>query len=55
MRKQRICQQLNECPHSPGEARVNDIVYNMEEFYKAFNLDDSGDRFIAPDDRARIW
>ncbi|TCO04427.1 M13 family metallopeptidase [Natronoflexus pectinivorans] len=55
MREQRLRQQLNEGPHSPGEARVNGIVYNMEEFYKAFNLDESGERFIAPDDRAKIW
>ncbi|GAO31241.1 peptidase, M13 family [Geofilum rubicundum JCM 15548] len=54
MREQRMRQQLNEGPHSPGEARVNGIVYNLEEFYQAFELADGG-RFIAPEDRALIW
>jgi putative endopeptidase len=55
MREQRMRQQLNEGPHSPGEARVNGIVYNMEEFYSAFGLADEGGRFIEPELRAKIW
>lgn len=56
MRDQRLMQQLNEGPHSPGEARVNGIVYNMEEFYRAFNIQpDNSQRFIAPEARAEIW
>ena len=56
MRDQRLMQQLNEGPHSPGEARVNGIVYNMEEFYKAFSIDpETSVRFIAEENRASIW
>lgn len=55
MREQRLRQQLNEGPHSPGEARVNGIVYNMPEFYKAFKGSEKGKRFIKPADRAKIW
>lgn len=56
MRDQRLMQQLNEGPHSPGEARVNGIVYNMEAFYKAFDIDpENSTRFIEPDQRAEIW
>lgn len=56
MRDQRLMQQLNEGPHSPGEARVNGIVYNMEEFYKAFNVDPANSaRFIPAEKRASIW
>lgn len=54
MREQRLRQQLNEGPHSPGEARVNGIVYNLEEFYQAFEIADGG-RFIASEERAKIW
>lgn len=56
MRDQRLMQQLNEGPHSPGEARVNGIVYNMEEFYKAFEITpENSSRFISPEVRAEIW
>jgi putative endopeptidase len=56
MRAQRLMQQLSEGPHSPGEARVNGIVYNLDEFYQAFYVSsDNSRRFIAPEDRARIW
>lgn len=55
MREQRLRQQLNEGPHSPGEARVNGIVYNMEEFYKAFKGSNKGKRYINPEERAKIW
>ena len=56
MRDQRLMQQLNEGPHSPGEARVNGIVYNMKEFYEAFDISPENSlRFIDPDARAEIW
>lgn len=55
MREQRLRQQINEDPHSPGEARVNGTIYNLEEFYKAFNIAESGKRYMAPEKRAKIW
>ncbi|MBW6478795.1 MAG: M13 family metallopeptidase [Bacteroidales bacterium] len=56
MRDQRLMQQLNEGPHSPGEARVNGIVYNMKEFYEAFDIKaENSVRFIDPELRAEIW
>ncbi len=56
MRNQRLMQQLSEGPHSPGEARVNGIVYNMKEFYEAFGLDaDNTSRYIESSARAEIW
>jgi len=56
MRNQRLMQQLNEGPHSPGEARVNGIVYNMNEFYEAFEITaENSLRFIDPEVRAGIW
>ncbi len=56
MRDQRMMQQLSEGPHSPGEARVNGIVYNMKEFYEAFGLDaTNASRYIETSARAGIW
>jgi putative endopeptidase len=56
MRPQRLMQQLSEGPHSPGEARVNGIVYNLDEFYQAFNVSqDNSVRYITPEKRAKIW
>jgi putative endopeptidase len=56
MRDQRLMQQLSEGPHSPGEARVNGIVYNLEEFYQAFGIEkQNSKRYIKPEMRAQIW
>ena len=56
IRDERLMQQLKEGPHAPGEARVNGIVYNMEEFYQAFGItQENSKRFIEPERRAAIW
>ncbi len=55
IREQELRRQISEGPHPPGEARVNGIVYNLQAFYDAFGLDAAGGRFIAPEDRAKIW
>jgi len=55
VRDQELRRQILEGPHSPGEARVNGPVYNMDAFYEAFNIGPDGRRFIAPENRARIW
>jgi len=41
--------------HSPAEARVNAIVYNIPAFYTAFNIQPTDKRYIAPEKRADIW
>jgi predicted metalloendopeptidase len=45
---------LKEDVHSPSAARVNVIVYNIPEFYDAFNIT-SGKMFKEPKSRAVIW
>ena len=42
-------------PHSPAEARCNQIVRNLNEFYEAFDVTESDAMFLAPDERVRIW
>ncbi len=41
--------------HSPAEARVNAIVYNIPAFYTAFNIQPTDARYIAAENRANIW
>lgn len=40
--------------HSPAEARVNQMLYNLPMFYDAFNIK-SGKRFIPAEKRVVIW
>nr|WP_125981845.1 M13-type metalloendopeptidase [Bifidobacterium goeldii] len=42
-------------PHSPAECRTNGIVRNVDLFYKAFNVTENNDMWLAPDQRVRIW
>jgi len=46
---------LKEDVHSPGNARVNAIVFNLPVFYEAFNIQPGDQRYIAPENRATIW
>jgi putative endopeptidase len=55
IRDKELMRQINEGPHSPGEARVNGIVYNLEAFYQAFDIQPEAGRFITPEKRASIW
>lgn len=42
-------------PHSPGEARANGPIVNMNAWYEAFNVQ-PGDKLYKPEDqRTRIW
>jgi predicted metalloendopeptidase len=54
-RDEETMRRLKEDVHSPGEARVNAIVYNIPEFYAAFNIQPTDKRYIAPENRAVIW
>lgn len=55
IREKELMRRLREDEHSPSEARVNGIVYNVPEFYEAFNIQPSAKRYIAPEKRASIW
>ena len=50
-----LARRLKEDVHSPGEARVNIPLYNMQVFYDAFGVTPENQRFIAPEERAEIW
>ncbi len=55
IRNEAAMRQLKEDVHSPGEARVNAVVYNLQAFYTAFNIKPNDKRYIAPENRADIW
>jgi predicted metalloendopeptidase len=42
-------------PHSPPEARCNQIVRNLDEFYDAFNVGEDDGLFMNSGSRVRIW
>jgi putative endopeptidase len=55
VRNEETMRRLKEDVHSPAEARVNAIVYNLPAFYEAFNLQPGGKRFLTTESRANIW
>jgi putative endopeptidase len=42
-------------PHSPGEARCNGPIVNMDAWYQAFNIQPSDKMYVAPEKRIHIW
>ncbi len=41
--------------HSSGKLRVNRVVVNCDEFYKAFNITEKDGMYVEPADRIKIW
>ncbi len=46
---------LNTGPHSPPVFRVNGVVRNFDEWYKAFNITEDDALYLPPEKRIRIW
>ena len=55
IRDKELMRRLKEDVHSPHEARVNALLFNVPQFYKAFNIQATDKRFIPEKDRAVIW
>jgi len=47
--------QLLTDEHSPAEYRVNGVVRNMDEWYKAFNVKPGDKMYLPPEKRVRVW
>lgn len=47
--------QLVQGPHSPPRYRVNGVVRNFDEWYKAFDVTEEHDLYLPPEERIRIW
>mgnify|MGYP000092702703 FL=1 len=41
--------------HSEDKLRVNRVVVNCDEFYKAFGITEKDGMWVAPSDRVKIW
>jgi putative endopeptidase len=42
-------------PHSPERYRINGVVRNFDEWYKAFAVNPGDKLYVAPAERVRIW
>jgi len=54
-RDEALRQQLHTDPHSPGPARANAIVRNIDAWYDAFDVKPGDKLYLAPADRVKIW
>jgi putative endopeptidase len=54
-REEYLKRQIATDPHAPVKFRVNGIVNNVNEFYKAFNLKVDDSLFLKPSDRVKLW
>jgi len=55
IRDKEMLRLTKEDVHSLGKFRVNGPLPNIEEFYKAFELDENAGMFIPLEERAQIW
>lgn len=54
-REEHLRRQLKTDPHSPPDFRVNGVVRNFDEWYKAFNITEDNALYLPPEERIRIW
>jgi putative endopeptidase len=55
MREAALRQQMQTDTHSPHLYRVNGILRNFDEWYKAFNVQPGDRLYLPPERRIRIW
>jgi len=55
IRPERLRQQMLTDPHSPAEFRVNGPIRNVDEWYKAFNIQPGDALYLPPEKRVHIW
>ncbi len=54
-REEALRTQIQTDPHSPAQYRGNGPLENMDEFYKAFKVNEGDGMYKAPEERVRIW
>lgn len=55
MRPESLRMQILTNEHSPAKYRVNGVLSNLPEFYKAFNIKPGDKMYVNDTDRARMW
>lgn len=54
-RDEAIKNQVKTDPHSPGMYRAYVPLLNVDEFYKAFNIQETDKLYVKPENRVKIW
>ena len=54
-RDEEVVRLLSIDPHSPNEFRCNQIVRNIDEFYRAFGVSESDALWLPEEERVTIW
>jgi putative endopeptidase len=54
-RDEAMLNQLKVGPHSPPQYRVNGPLRNLDEWYRAFNVQPGDKLYLPPEQRVRIW
>jgi putative endopeptidase len=54
-RDEALRNQINTDPHSPSMYRVNGAVRNVPEFYEAFEVAETDELYLPPEERVKIW
>ena len=55
MREEALRTRIMTDPHSPGMYRGYIPLQNIQAFYEAFNIQDSDNMYLAPENRIKIW
>jgi putative endopeptidase len=55
VRPEELKRRIATDPHSPGEFRCNQVVRNLDEFYRAFGVSENDSLWLKPEARVRIW
>lgn len=55
IRDKSLARMLKEDVHSPAKARVNKALFNIDEFYRAFKIEENEKLFIPIAERAKVW
>jgi len=50
-----LMRRLKEDVHSPGDARVNVTLFNLDHFYESFEIKEDNKLFVPKEERANIW
>lgn len=55
IRDKELMRRVKEDVHSPGNFRVNGALFNIPEFYSAFEINPTDPLFVPVEKRANIW
>ena len=55
LRDDALRQQIASNEHSPPEARVNEVMRNIDGWYAAFGIKPGDKLYVAPENRVHIW